>query len=414
MVRVVVAGSDADPFFAVVDFSDPANPVVTRVAPDPQFPFGACRVAIDGAHVIVGDSQGGDLRLLDVSDPAHPATLGFLRTDLAGVAAVNIKGARVVAGELFGASTVRVILVDISAPGTPAIIGTAIVPFASGAGSGPPNPSPGPPAAAAISSVAFLSDTVVAVSGPNQLQVTLVDFADPARPQVTNFSRTNLAGPPAIDAKNGRFAAGDGNGSKVNLFDAQGNALDSFTTPLFPVSQVAMSPSFILATSAEDALVACIPLDGRPVTSLVAGLGLGLVPNIDGELGVCGGNESTFLQLIDLSVDPPVLLGARANAMFPMVTTVGVSAFGAAGGGGQGGGGGAQGGQGGHGGHGGHPGVVPPGGQGDHLARPFSLRPIMISVHLAPARGLRIVRPRVTSVFQFCVQAFEGITRYTE
>ena len=92
MRRVVVAGSDIDPSFAIVDFSDPDNPVVHRVTPNLQFPFGACRVAIVGSKVVVGDSQGSNLRFLDVSDPANPETLSFLRTDLAGIAAVNIKG----------------------------------------------------------------------------------------------------------------------------------------------------------------------------------------------------------------------------------------------------------------------------------------------------------------------------------
>ncbi len=168
MPTVVVAGSDADPFFTVVDFTDPDNPVVTRVAPDPNFPFGACRVAIQGPTVIAGDSQGSDLRVLDVSTPAQPVTLGFLRTNLAGIAAVNIKGSRVAVGELFGASTVRVLLVDIATPANARIIGTAIVPFASGG-----SPSSGPPSAAAISSVAFLTDSTVVVAGPNQLQISL-------------------------------------------------------------------------------------------------------------------------------------------------------------------------------------------------------------------------------------------------
>ena len=51
MPLVAVAGSDNDPFFAVVDFSTPDQPVVTRVSNDPQFPFGAYRVAIDESRV---------------------------------------------------------------------------------------------------------------------------------------------------------------------------------------------------------------------------------------------------------------------------------------------------------------------------------------------------------------------------
>ncbi len=412
MPTVVVAGSDADPFFTVVDFTDPDNPVVTRVAPDPNFPFGACRVAIQGSIVIAGDSQGSDLRLLDVSNPTQPVTLGFLRTDLAGVAAVNINRSRVAAGELFGASTVRVLLVDITAPANARIIGTAIAPFASGG-----SPGSGPPSAAAISSVAFLSDSIVVVSGPNQLQITLVDFADPMNPLVTNFSNTNLAGPPAIDAKNGKFSAGDGDGSNVKLFATGLNQLASFRTGLFPVSQVAMSDSFILATSAEDEIVATIPLTGGEVQSVLTGLGVGLVPAVEDKLGVCGANNSPFLKLIDLSVDPPVLLGAPANAESAFITSIGISVFGAAGtgGGSSGGGAGGTSGGGGHGGSGGHPGIVPVGsGGGNHLGRPFGLRAIMVAAGLKPERGLRIVRPLIVSVSDFAVKSFEEIVHYTE
>lgn len=238
--------------------------------------------------MVAGDSQGSDIRLLDVSNPARPVTLGFLHTNLAGIGAINIRGTLVTAGELFGAGTVRVLLIDFSSPTNPRILGTAIVPFASGG-----SPGSGPPQASAISSIAFLSDSVVVVAGPNQLQVSLVDFSNPANPQVTNFSNTHLSGPPAIDAKNGKFAAGDGNGSHVNLFDAGLNLLSSFSTQLLPVSQVALSESFILATSSEDALAVCIPVDGSPVQSVKPLLGLGLLPAVDGNMGVCGATEST-------------------------------------------------------------------------------------------------------------------------
>ena len=90
MPQVVVAGSDHDSFFAVVDFSVPDKPIVVRVPPDPRFPFGACRVAIDGPFVAAGDPQGGDLRLVDVTNPHQPASRGFLRTNLSGIAAIAI------------------------------------------------------------------------------------------------------------------------------------------------------------------------------------------------------------------------------------------------------------------------------------------------------------------------------------
>jgi hypothetical protein len=398
---VAVAGSDADPFFVVIDFSDPDRPVVTPVAPDPKFPFGACRVAIDQTTVVAGDSQGSDIRLLDVSEPARPVTLGFFRTNLAGIAAINILGSRVVVGELFSASTARVLLIEFSSPANPRILGSAAVPFASGG-----SPPQGPPQAAAISSVAFLSEHVVLVSGPNQLQISLIDFSVPANPQLTNFSPTRLIGPPAIDAKNEKFAVGDSNGSHVKLFDAGLNPLADFATKLFPVSQVALSDSFILATSSEDALVSCIPLDGRPVQSVNAGLGLGLFAAVDGTMGVCGATNNTFLRLIDLNPNPPTLFGPPANAQLSSLTTLGLSSSDSPG---RGGGGGGQG-QGGNAG-----GVIPAGGGGgDFLTRPFGCRAIMISNGLKPEKGMRMIRPAVVSVAEFVVDMFEGIIRFRQ
>jgi len=317
-------------------------------------------------------------------------------------------------GEGFGASTVRVQLIDIANPTNPRIIGTAIVPFASGNVPGG-NPPIGPPSASAISSVAFVTDSVIAVAGPNQLQISLVNFSNPVHPEVTNFSATQLAGPPAMDAKNGKLAAGDGNGSHVNLF-AGLQLLASFQTDLFPVSQVAMSDAFILATSAEDARVVCIPLAGGNIQPLEPGLGLGLIPNLEDTVGVCGGFESTLLRLIDLSVDPPVVIGAKANVEFPMVTSIGISVFGAPGarGGpiGTGGGGRSAGG----GGISGAPGGVPTyvGGGGSNLTRPVGLRAIIVAAGLKPERGLRIIRPAIVSVFEFAVKSFEEIVHYTE
>lgn len=117
-----------------------------------------------------------------------------------------------------------------------------------------------------------------------------------------------------------------------------------------------------------------------------------------------GDRKHTFLKLIDLSANPPAVVGATANAQFALVTTIGISLFGTTGHGG----GGTQGG----GVHGG--GVPAGGGSGNLLTRPFGLRAIMISVGLKPERGLRIIRPVFVSVNDFAVRAFEEITRFTE
>ena len=390
MSRVVVVGSDNDPSFAVIDFSAPNSPVVMRVPPDPQFPFGACRVSIKGSQVAAGDSQGGAIRLIDVGDPLHPTSLGAIQTNLAGIGAIALCGPLVAAGELFSANLARVMLLDFSSPANPVLRAIALTPFASGG-----SPASGSPQVAAISSVVFLSDSLVLVAGPNQLQISRIDFGDPSNPTVTNLSQTHLGGPPAIDATPAQIAAGDGSGPHVNLFDSVSfTLLRSFNSRLLPVTSVAISESFVLAGSSDDAILSCIPLDGSPVQTVQANLGLGLVTALDGNVGACGGANSTFIQLVDLAVSPPALLGVRANVQFEAVTTLGISTFGSSPPGS--GGAGSQSGSGGPG-QGGS--VVPP--QGHPPIRPLSLRRFMESQHLDPARGLRVIRPHVTSVAEF-------------
>ncbi len=179
-----------------------------------------------------------------------------------------------------------------------------------------------------------------------------------------------------------------------------------------------MSDSFILATSAQDAIVATIPLIGGEVQTVLTGLGVGLVPAVEDLLGVCGANNSPFLKLIDLSVDPPVLLGAPANAESAFVTTIGISVFaspGTPGGSGGGGAGGRGAGGAGGGGSSDRPGAVPTHvGGGDNLTRPVGLRAIIVAAGLKPERGLRIIRPAIVSVFEFAVRSFEEIVHYTE
>ena len=407
MPRVVVAGSDADPNFAVVDFTNPASPIVTRVPSDPRFPFGACRVAMNGQLAVIGDSQGSAIRLVDVSNPTAPATLGFVNTKLAGISAIAIRDKLVVAGELFNNIKARVMLIDFSLPASPRILGISPTPFVTVHGT-----------AVAISNVVFLSETLIAVAGASDPQIAIIDFSDPNNPQLSNFTQTQLIGSPAIDARNGKIAAGDGNGSRVNLFDANSRTLlRAFPSNLFPVNSVALSDNFIFAGSNQDPVASCIPLDGSAINIAQVGLGVGLITALDGTIGVCGANNNTFIKLVDVSAHPPAILGS-ANVQFGFVTSIAISSFDVSGGGGGGGtsGGGTQQGQGSQGGAsggitgGGHSGVVPPGfsGFGDHIDRPFCVRAIMVAFHLPPEKGFRHIQPEVGCIGDFIKKLFQG------
>ena len=58
--------------------------------------------------------------------------------------------------------------------------------------------------------------------------------------------------------------------------------------------------------------------------------------------------------------------------------------------------------------------MEPGSGGGNLLTRPFGLRIIMTSVGLKPALGLRIIRPKIDSVAEFAIRAYELIVHYTE
>jgi hypothetical protein len=240
-------------------------------------------------------------------------------------------------------------------------------------------------------------------SGSSEPEILRIDFADPANPVLTNLTQTMLAGAPAIDFSTGNIAAGDGDGSHVNVFrSADFTLLTSFTSKLFPVTSVAMSETFVLAGSSQDVVVSCIPLDGSPVQTVQANLGIGLVTAISGSVGACGGLDSPFVVLVDLGANPPSLLGAPADAQFEAMNSVGISTFGSlaapgAGGSGTVGGSGGNPGQGGTG-----AGVILP--QPHFSVRPLSLRTFMESQKLDPAAGLRVIRPLVTSITEFMLE----------
>src|ERR1700674_522393 len=243
MPRVVVAGSENDTSFAVIDFTSPGSPSVVAINPG----FGAgCRVAIDGSSAVAGSVLTGDVRMVDVTNPAAPVLQDNINTMLAGVGALAVRGSRVAVGEFVNSFQARVKLIDFSTPTAPVILGSAPTPLVS--------VTVGMDGSAAISSVAFLNDNVVLVAGPSDAIVVQIDFTIPTSPVVTTFNPVLSGGLSIdVDADANRLAVGDNNATTLKLFDATTKALlGTANTTLGGVDSVALKNPRVLAGGPND------------------------------------------------------------------------------------------------------------------------------------------------------------------
>ncbi|HXM17886.1 MAG TPA: choice-of-anchor D domain-containing protein [Candidatus Tumulicola sp.] len=308
MPRVVVAGSENDTSFAVIDFTNPNAPSVKLV--DPGFASG-CHVTINGNNAVAGSVLTSKVRLVDVSNPAVPALRGTIATPLNGIGAIAMRGSRVAVGEFVNNFKARVSLLDFSNPNAPTVIGTAATPLAS-------NPN------TAVGSIAFLSDNVVVASGPSDFEIVQVDFSNPMAPVVTNFNPV-LAGPPVIDSDSAVIAAGDSTSGILKLFDVNKALIASVNTMLPGITSVAVSNPLVLAASANSFNSDKVDFGGPSVSSFNPNLAGGSTTAIEGKTGACGAILGSSVALVDLTGAPAVL--GTANAAVASISTLAISTF---------------------------------------------------------------------------------------
>ena len=287
--------------------------------------FGAgCRVNIDGTSVAAGSVLSGDVRLVDVTNPASPVQQGNINTMLAGIGAIAIRGTRVAVGEFVNNFQARVKLLDFSNPMSPVILGSAPTPLV--------NVSTSPTdTLAAISSTAFLNDDVVFVSGPASPVGFKVDFTSPGTPVVTSFTPVVSGGLTLdVDGSASRLAAGDMNGSFIRFFNASvapPTLINSANTLLGGVGSVAVKSPLVLAAGPNDFQSVRVNFSGVPtVSSFNPGLSGGSTPAIEGTTGACGAILGTNVALVDLTPTPPTVLGT-ANAGIASISTLAISTF---------------------------------------------------------------------------------------
>jgi hypothetical protein len=150
----------------VLDVADPTRPVLVGAVPGLPYSSsvpGTTTVAASGAHVYVagatyGPGFGPGLHVVDVSDPARPAAVGYFADPYARAVAVAGRYAYLV-------SERELRVLDVAEPARPAQVGSYAGPLGPGS---------------ALHDVALMGRYALVTAGVDGLRV--VDAADPTRP----------------------------------------------------------------------------------------------------------------------------------------------------------------------------------------------------------------------------------------
>jgi Abnormal spindle-like microcephaly-assoc'd, ASPM-SPD-2-Hydin/Bacterial Ig-like domain (group 2) len=319
MSRVVVAGSDNSISFAIIDFTDPANPTESMVNPG----FGAgCRVVLKVDRCFAGSALTGLVREIDVTDPANPVPRGTINTQLAGIGSLAVQGNLVAVGEWVNSYKARVVLLDFTNPDSPVQTAIAATPLSSAPGD-PTNPNP-----PAISAVVFTGPRLVVVAGPANPEIVKIDFTNAAAPVVTSF----LSGFNGVtmDADTSYICAGDSTGFQVELLDANsGTRVAGPTgTTIGGISSLGLAFPIALLGSTNAFQAARVTFTGSSgsVTLFTPSPSGGFTTGIDETLGVCGEINGSAVTLVDLSPATPSVLGNK-NSSLPSIGTIAIQSF---------------------------------------------------------------------------------------
>ena len=309
-MNVVVAGSQNDFSFTVIDFTNPTTPGVKLVAP----PFNNnCIVDCDGALVAAGEFNGSQIVIYDISNPAAPVQKGSVNTALGGIGGLSVNGTQVLAGELNGS---RAVLIDISNPATPTILSTF---------------------STAISGIASaqLKGNKALVCGPNDLIFVVLDYTNPALPTQTKFvpgtGGVFFGGSLVGDLDGTTAALADASSGNVYLFDVSGAITfkGKRTTTQDGVFSISISGTTVAAASSNDATISVVSFLNPTTpteTDSADGLNGGATIKISGSLLAAGDILGSNVNLFSVSGTALALLGT-ANAVIPSIASIGFTSF---------------------------------------------------------------------------------------
>ncbi|MGB8128207.1 MAG: choice-of-anchor D domain-containing protein [Candidatus Angelobacter sp.] len=309
-MNVVVAGSQNDFSFAIIDLTNPATPSVKLVQP----PFNNnCIVDCDGTFVAAGEFNGSQVVIYDISNPAAPVQKGSVNTALGGIGGLSVNGTRVLAGELNG---FRVVLIDISNPATPTILSTFTT---------------------AISGIASaqLKNNKALVCGPNDLIFVVLDYTNPALPTQTKFvpgtGGVFFGGSLVGDLDGNTAALADAGSGNVYLFDV--SAAITFkgkkTTTQAGVFSISISGTTVAAASSNDTTISVVSFlnPSTPTeTDSSDALNGGATIKISGSFLAAGDILGSNVNLFSVNGTALTLLGT-ANAVIPSLASIGFTSF---------------------------------------------------------------------------------------
>jgi hypothetical protein len=311
MTNIVVAGSNNDNSFAVIDFTLPASPVKVLVTPPFQ---GGCMVDTGGTLAVAGNFNGTEVAVYDISNPASPVLKGTVATGLDGIGAISLDGSHVLVGEVSGQ---RVALIDVTNPAAPHILSV----FTS--------------AIASIAAVALKGSLAVA-SGPNDLIFVVLDYTNPAGPAQIQFTPgtggVHFGGAITCDLDGAHAALADIGSGNVYLFDVSGAApavLSQYQSDQAGVSSISISGSTVAAASSNDFTVTLVSFQNpaSPAgTDTPTNLGGGATVKLAGGFLAAGAINDFDVSIFSVAGTALTPLG-QDNTTLGSIATLGYTSF---------------------------------------------------------------------------------------
>jgi hypothetical protein len=312
MTVAVVAGSNNDNRFAVIDFSVPTSPADVLV----PAPFsGGCMVDCSGVLAAVGNYNGGQVAIFDISNPAAPVLKGTANTILNGIGAISSDGSHVLVGEVNGS---RSVLIDVTNPGSPSILST----FST--------------AVASISAIALRGTLAVAAGPAINPYFVVLNYANPASPTQVQFTPGTggvyFGGAITCDLDATHAALADYSGGKIYLFDVSGATLvllGQYSSDQAGVASISISGAMVAASSTNDTTITLVSFQNpaSPTASdTAAGLGGGVVVKLAGSDLVAGAVNGLDVKLFSVSGTSAAPLGTM-NTTLGSIATLGFTSF---------------------------------------------------------------------------------------
>jgi hypothetical protein len=293
---VAIAGSQSDNRFAVIDFTNSGNPSSVQIKP----PFsGGCAVDCSGTFACVGNTEGGQIAVYDISNPATPVLKGSVTSTLSGITAISVDGSYLVA-----ADPQSVVFIDITIP---AIVSTFITSIVS------------------IDSVS-LKGTLAVVSANNSNYFITLNYSNPTSPiqtrSIPGQAGVFLNGAVNCDLDGTTAVVADAVSSNIYYYNIAGGSISltaSFSSAQTSgIDSLSISGTTVAASSNNDLTVSLVSFQNPSSPSQTV-----LSPGLGGPLLVKLSNGYLFVaSLIGVNASETTLFSVSGTTA-TKISTVG-------------------------------------------------------------------------------------------